>query len=114
MKKLIFFLSLMLLVTASAFVFAQDTANVVRTISSDSVPAPGSLWTEWIGWAIGIVLFLFDLLRRIVPTWKGWTILGKVDEFLDFLAKLFNGVGNKAKTTNGQKAVFKKTKVLVE
>lgn len=92
-------------------VFSNDTVYVVRTISSDSVPDAGSPVTEWIGWAIGIVLFLFDLFRRIVPTWKGWTIIGKIDDILDLIAKVFNGIGNRAKTTNGEKAVFKKTKV---
>ena len=102
------------LIIVGASLFAQDSTNVVRTISSDSVPSSGSPWTDWIGWAIGILLFLIDMIRRIIPTWKGWTIVGKIDEFLDFIAKLFNGVGNKAKNIPGEageKFVFKKTKV---
>lgn len=114
MKKLFLFLALITLVIVSATVFAQDSTNVGRMISSDSVPQPGAPWTEWIGWAIGIVLFLFDVIRRIIPTWKGWTILGKLDELLDWIAKLFNGVGNKAKSPNGDKVAFKKTKVIVK
>ena len=113
MKKYIFIFSLALICIAGAAI-AQDSVSVAHTVSSDSIPGAGAPWTDWIGWAIGIVVFLFDIIRRIIPTWKGWTIIGKFDEFLDFIAKLFNGMGNKAKSVDGEKAVFKKTKVIVK
>ncbi len=106
MKKIMLLVAVFLL--GAVGLFAQvDSTVVVHTLDPLNTPVPGGPWTDWIGWGIGIFLFLWDTVSRIIPTSKDWTVVGKVVTVLNWVASMFNGVGNAARRANGQKAAFK-------
>lgn len=113
MKKLISFLAMIAFALLLMPVMAQvDTTAVKHTLDPSTTPLPGAAWTEWVGWIIGILLFLWETILRIVPTAKDWTLVSKIISILNWIAGLFNGgLGNAAKMPNGVKGSFKNTKV---
>ena len=73
MKKRIIFLSLLILaITASAF--AQDAEPLKLS------------WTI----IIPIILGIYDVLARIIPTVNDWSWLSWIVKFLNFLNEFFN------------------------
>jgi len=114
MKKAIFLMLLMTVISFGAFADSIATVDTVftnpHTVNPNDIPIGGG-WQEWITWGIGIILFLWEVVLRIIPTAKDWTIFGKIVSILDWIAGLFNkGVGNAAKTDIGR-GKFTKTKV---
>jgi hypothetical protein len=83
-----------------------------HTVNPNDIPLGGG-WQEWFTWGIGILLFVWEVILRVIPTSKDWTLFGKIVSILDWIAGLFNkGVGNAAKTDIG-KGKFTKTKVSI-
>jgi hypothetical protein len=116
MKKIMMILALMIVIIGA---MAADTVVVVRdtvfvnphTINANDVPVGGT-WSDWISFGIIALLTLWEIILRVVPTSKDWTIAGKIVTILDWVAGLFNrGVGNAAKTDSGAKGRFTKTKI---
>jgi len=111
MKKLFFaflamsFFFAMFIIPAIAQV--DTTALPAHPISPENTPVPGSSTMEWVYWGIGIFIFLWETILRIIPTAKDWTLLGKIVNILNGIAYIFNGVGNAAKTQDGTKRAFK-------
>lgn len=106
----------MFLVAVTLGAFADTIVQVdtvftnPHTINANEIPLGGT-WQEWISFVIGALLFLWEVILRVVPTSKDWTIAGKIVTILDWIAGLFNkGVGNAAKV-DGAKGKFTKTKV---
>lgn len=112
MKKLIFLFVLLLIgvigVFADSIVATDTTFANPHVIDPNAVPIGGA-WHEWVNWAIIVVLALWEIVLRIIPTSKDWTIISKVVSILNWIVSLFNGVGNAAKTTDGSKKAFKTT-----
>ena len=102
----------MLLVIAALPLFAQ--ADSTHIFDPSTTPLAGSGWQEWLSWAIGLILVIWEVIMRLVPSAKDLTIVSKIVSLLDWIAKLFNGVGNVTKTADGEKAKFVKTKVAVK
>lgn len=69
-------------------------------------PAGGSI-LEWLSWGIGIAIFLYEVIIRIVPTLTNNSIFHMIGVILDWIVKIFNGVGNKAKLPDGTTGAFK-------
>jgi hypothetical protein len=116
MKKLFLFL---LLVACGLGAMADTVTSVTdtvftnpHTVNPNDIPLGGG-WQEWFTWGIGILLFVWEVILRVIPTSKDWTLFGKIVSILDWIAGLFNkGVGNAAKTDIG-KGKFTKTKVSI-
>ena len=117
MKKMYF---LLLLVTVAFGAFA-DTIVMHDTIyASPAVLDPNQIpvgggWSDWVGWVFGVVVvFIVQVILKVVPTWRSYDLFRWISTFTALIAKIFNGVGDAAKTDNGKKAVFKNTKVTLE
>lgn len=110
MKKFMIIFALLTIVVVGAI---AQTATVTTVIDPNAIPVGGT-WPEWVSWAIVVVLTLWEIILRLVPTAKDWTLVNKIVTILNWIASLFNGIGNATKDNNGKKAVFKNTKVTLE
>ena len=81
MKKLVFLISLMILIPLS--IMAQDTE-------------PQKFHLTW-ALAIAIVTGIYEVVAKLVPTTKVITIIGKLIQFLDWLYNNVLDRGNKTK-----------------
>ncbi|HOZ61991.1 MAG TPA: hypothetical protein PK914_07700 [Smithellaceae bacterium] len=117
MKKFMILFALLII----AFGAFADTIVVHDTIyASPAVLDPNQIpvgggWSDWVGWVFGVVVvFIVQVILKVVPTWRSYDLFRWISTFTALIAKIFNGVGDAAKTDNGKKAVFKNTKVTLE
>lgn len=112
MKKLVSVLMILLMpIIFGLAVVVADTITGTHVIDPNALPAPGSGWGEWLNWILTVgIWFVYEIVVMYVPTVKNWSILTKILNLLAAIAKLFNGVGNKAKMPDGSHGVFKITK----
>jgi hypothetical protein len=106
MKKYMILFALLILVIGAI----AQTATVTTVIDPNAIPVGGG-WPEWTSWAIVVLLTLWEIVLRLVPTAKDWTLVSKIVTILNWIVSLINGIGNAAKTPAGKKAAFKNTKV---
>ena len=79
--------------------------DVVKLVGQKPDSEQGPLALIW--WIIGGATLLLDIVLRFIPTAKNNTIVGIIDNILDTVVKLVNGIGNAAKIETGGKAAFK-------
>ena len=77
MKTVLKFLSVVVLSLACGVAFAQDAAN--------SSPVIGSIFSKVPGWVVPSVLGLYEILVRIIPTAKNWSILSAAIKLIQFI-----------------------------
>jgi len=79
--------------------------DVVKLVGQKPDSGQGPMALIW--WIIGGATLLLDIVLRFIPSAKNNTIVGIIDNILDAVVKLANGLGNAAKTETGEKAAFK-------
>ena len=118
MRKFMILFALLTIVVAGAFadtIVMHDTIYASPAVIDPNAIPIGGTWQDWMGWVFGaVVLFIIQVILKAVPTWRSYDLFRWISTFTALIAKIFNGVGDAAKTDNGKKAVFKNTKVILE
>jgi hypothetical protein len=109
MKTVIKIMLALALILVSVVIFAamKDTVFVSpHVISPNDIPIGGTT-TAWLYWGIGIVLFLYEVIVRCIPSLSNNSFFHLIGVILDFVAGIFNGKGNLAKLPDGTVGAFK-------
>jgi len=59
-------------------------------------------WYDWMLWCIPVLVLIYDVLMRLIPTLKDYTLINNIGRMLDYLSKQINGIGNAAKPDANQ------------
>lgn len=107
MKKIMFMLLCLML---SGVVFAAVADSTGHVYDPSTIPGTGATWHEWGAFIISALFVIWETIVRLIPTANNWSIASWINKLLDFLAMIFNGVGNRTKMADGSKGVFTTTK----